>query len=138
MVEHYNERGMIASGKSSSMLQPQFANIDKEGISKRSAVSHRSMVSEHDILSQGMVAAGIATNIPVTPATMNTVSTITANPGEQFNAFRVDEESSLESYKQTMEYKLKDNVFRKLKFITNDAMMEFSMDRLFTLSVYLL
>ncbi len=41
----------------------------------------------------------------------------------------MDEQSSLESYKQTMGIsKLKDNIFRNLKFITNDAIMEFSMD----------
>jgi hypothetical protein len=70
---------------------------------------------------------GIATNAPVTPIT-GSVSTITNTPGDMFNAFSVDEKSSLECIRQTLEHQLKGDLFRKLKFITNDAMMEFSVD----------
>jgi hypothetical protein len=104
------------------MLQPHLANIDRQTVSSRPAVT------ANDCASNAMVAAGFTTHVPSTPAA-NTVSTITAGAGEQFNAYRVDEQSSLDSYKQTMEFKLKDDLFRKLKFITNEAMMEFSMDK---------
>jgi hypothetical protein len=52
------------------------------------------------------VGGMVAKKIPSTPAT-HSVSTIIAGANEQFNAFRLDEKSSLESYKNTMEYKLK-------------------------------
>jgi hypothetical protein len=66
----------------------------------------------------------IATSVPVTPIDRS-VSTITNTPEEHFNAFGIDEKSRLECYRQTMEHKLKGDVFRKLKCITKNAIMEF-------------
>jgi hypothetical protein len=105
-----------------SKLQAHLSNIDGPIVSSRSIVS----ASNDNGVVPG-VGKVVARKIPSTPATQS-VSTITAGANEQFNAFRLDEKSSLESYKNTMEYKLKDDIFRKMKFITNDAMMEFSMD----------
>jgi hypothetical protein len=105
-----------------SKLQAHLSNIDGPIVSSRSIVS----ASNDNGVVPG-VGRVVARKIPSTPATQS-VSTITAGANEQFNAFRLDEKSSLESYKNTMEYKLKDDIFRKMKFITNDAMMEFSMD----------
>jgi hypothetical protein len=104
-----------------SRLDPALANVNKN------TVSSHSVVKGSDNGSIAAVTGKVTEKIPTTPAT-NTVSTITAGANDQFNAFRLDEKSSLESYKNTMEYKLKDDIFRKMKFITNDAMMEFSMD----------
>jgi hypothetical protein len=66
----------------------------------------------------------------------NTVSDLTIGVSDKFNAFRVNEKSTLESYKQSMGFKLKDDIFRNLKFVTNDSMMEFSMDE-FSLCQYI-
>jgi hypothetical protein len=53
-----------------------------------------------------------------------TVSNITSI-AEQFNSYRFDETSVLRTYKNMMTLYLKDDMFRKLKFISNDAMLEF-------------
>lgn len=109
------------SGVSNSRLSPKLSNLSPPPTTYRSVASapvYGTKLSNH----------GISTNIPVTPADRSTVSSISATPGTSFNAFRIDERTSVECYRQTMEHKLKGDVFRKLKFITNDAMMEFSMD----------
>jgi hypothetical protein len=103
-------------------LVPHLSNIDGLSVSNRSVVGSVSG-SDHKRLGQR-----VATSIPATPEG-NTVSNLTIwASSEQFNAFRVNEKSSLESYKQTMGFKLKDNIFRNLKFVRNDSQMEFSMD----------
>ena len=117
-----NKKKSSKHGKPESKLKPHLANIDPQTVKTPSVASTPPNV--HSTASY----EGIATNIPATPKTPS-VSTITGT-GEQFNAFCVDEITSLESYRQTMQFKLKDDIFRKLKFITNDAMMEFSMDQL--------
>ncbi len=53
------------------------------------------------------------------------VSDITST-AEQFNLYRFDETSATHSYKKMMNLHLKDEMFRGLKFITNDAELEFS------------
>jgi len=56
------------------------------------------------------------------------VSDLTIGASDNFNAFRANDKSSLESYKHTMGFKLKDDIFRKLTFVTGHSMMESSMD----------
>lgn len=53
------------------------------------------------------------------------VSGITS-AAEQYNSYRFDEISALKTYKKMMTLHLKEDMFRKLKFITNDAMLEYS------------
>jgi hypothetical protein len=53
------------------------------------------------------------------------VSDITS-AADQYNSYRFDEASALRTYKKMMTLHLKDEMFRKLKFITSDAMLEFS------------
>ena len=108
----HRPQGKAPSKQPKSKLQPHLANIQKTTVSN---------TASKDV-------ADLECDMPRTPAATS-ISTMTVGPGELFNAFRVDEQSSLESYKQTMQYKLKDEIFRKMKFITNDAMMEFSMDK---------
>jgi hypothetical protein len=45
---------------------------------------------------------------------------------DQYNSYRFDEATALKTYKKMLTIHLKETMFRKLKFITNDAMMEFS------------
>jgi hypothetical protein len=45
---------------------------------------------------------------------------------DQFNSYRFDESSALKTYKKIMMIHLKDDMFHKIKFITNDAMLEYS------------
>jgi hypothetical protein len=45
---------------------------------------------------------------------------------DQFNLYRFDESSALKTYKKIMMIHLKDDMFHKIKFITNDAMLEYS------------
>jgi hypothetical protein len=103
-----------------SQLNPRMLNLTPPLI-------HARTVASAPVYGSTLANHGIATNLPV-PQIGRSVSTITNMPGEHFNAFRVDEKSSLECYRQTMEHTLKSDVFQKLKFITSDAMMEFSMD----------
>jgi hypothetical protein len=107
-----------------SKLHPGLSNLTVPVLAARTVAS----APEYGT---ALISTGVSTNIPLVPypATTPSLSTITNTPGHQFNAFRIDEKSSLECYRQTMEYKLKSDVFRKLKFITNDAMMEFSVDQ---------
>jgi hypothetical protein len=106
-----------------SRLVPHLSNIDRATSSNRSVLV--GSVGEND---HKRYDATVPTSIPATPAG-NTVSDLTDRPSsEQFNAFRVNERSSLESYKQSMGFKLKADIFRILKFITNDSQLEFSMD----------
>ena len=115
------KKAVTSKHRSQSKLQPQLARLGGQTLTSQSVASTPDYESRRG-------EAGLAINQPATPAETS-ISTITG-AGQQFNAFRVNEQSSLESYKQTMNFKLKDDIFRKLKFITNDAMMEFSMDRL--------
>ena len=106
-----------------SKLNADLSNLTAPALAART-------VASAPVYGSGLVTTGMSTNLPLQPypKTAPSLSTITHTPGHQFNAFRIDEMSSLECYRQTMEYKLKSDVFRKLKFITNDAMMEFSVD----------
>ena len=69
----------------------------------------------------------IATNVRSNFQKSNetSVSDITS-AAEQFNSYRFDETSVLRTYKKMMTLHLKDQMFRKLKFITNDEMLAFS------------
>jgi hypothetical protein len=113
----------MISPTSLSKLQPHLSNLPTPTLAPARSVASAPVYAP-SVLRQGITVNGT----PVTPMD-NSVSTITNTPGNQFNAFRIDELSSLECYRQTMEHKLKGDVFRKLKFITNDAMMEFSVDQ---------
>jgi hypothetical protein len=69
----------------------------------------------------------IATNVhPDQPTSNETCVSDITSIAEQFNSYRFDETSVLRSYKKMMTLHLKDDMFRKLKFITDDAMLEFS------------
>jgi hypothetical protein len=103
-----------------SLLNPRMSNLTPPPM-------HARTVASAPVYGSTFVNPGLATNVPV-PQLDRSVSSISNTPGEHFNAFRVDEKSSLECYRQTMEHTLKSDVFQKLKFITSDAMMEFSMD----------
>ena len=107
---------------SGSRLTPSLSNIDRPTGMSRSIVSSTGGSGQPPVGTRVL-----ATSIPATPDE-KTVSDLTVGPTDQFNAFRVNEKSSLESYKQTMGFKLKADIFRKLKFVTNDSQMEFSMD----------
>ena len=124
-IRTLQHRGTIGSGASlASRLSPHLSNIDKlRQSSNISPVISSAASSERRHVRLGQDAG----TITATPGG-NTVSDITIGASDQFNAFRVNEKSSLESYKQTMSFKLKDDIFRKLKFVTNHSMMEFSMD----------
>jgi hypothetical protein len=69
----------------------------------------------------------VATTLPTKPHQNNDslISDITSVAG-QFNSYRFDETSILKTYKKLMTLYLKDEMFSKLKFITSDAMLEFS------------
>ena len=69
----------------------------------------------------------IATNVqPVNHITNeNSLSDITS-AADQFNSYRFDETSALRTYKKMMTLHLKDEMFRKLKFITGDDLLDFS------------
>ena len=71
--------------------------------------------------------AVIATNVPTVNRVTNetSLSDITS-AAEQFNSYRFDESSSLRTYKKMMTLHLKDEMFRKLKFITSDDKLDFS------------
>jgi hypothetical protein len=124
-IRTLQHRGTIGSGASlASRLSPHLSNIDKlRQSSNISPVISSAASSERRHVRLGQDAG----TITATPGG-NTVSDITIGASDQFNAFRVNEKSSLESYKQTMSFKLKDDIFRKLKFVTSHSMMEFSMD----------
>jgi hypothetical protein len=114
----------MSSMAGTSKLHPSMSNLTVPALAART-------VASAPVYGAGLVPTGMSTNLQALqpfPVTAPSLSTITHTPGHQFNAFRIDEQSSLECYRQTMEYKLKSDVFRKLKFITNDAMMEFSVD----------
>ena len=120
-----HQRGtLLGNGLTASRLNSGLSNVDVRTGSIRSIVSSPASSGNH----RKPGAAGLATSIPATPEG-NTVSDLTLGASDNFNAFRVNEKSSLESYKQTMGFKLKDDIFRNLKFVTNDSMMEFSMDQ---------
>ncbi len=53
------------------------------------------------------------------------VSGITS-AADNYNSYRFDESSALKTYKKMMTLHLKDKMFRKIKFISTDAMLEFS------------
>ena len=53
------------------------------------------------------------------------VSGITS-AADQYNSYRFDEVTALKTYKKMMTLHLKEDMFRKLKFITNDAMLDYS------------
>lgn len=119
--QRVNQSASIRNQQSkNSRLQPHLANIDKR------TVNSQSIHCEDDNESRSMVSHMVPGALPSTPAT-KTISTISAGAGEQFNAFRLDEKSSHESTKQAIEHTVKNDIFRKMKFITSDAMMEFSM-----------
>jgi hypothetical protein len=59
------------------------------------------------------------------PRSEASVSGITS-AADQYNSYRFDETSAMKTYKKMMTIHLKDEMFRKLKFITNDAELEFS------------
>ena len=71
--------------------------------------------------------AVIATNVNTTNRITNetSLSDITS-AAEQFNSYRFDETSALRTYKKMMTLHLKDDMFRKLKFITSDEKLDFS------------
>jgi len=116
----------IQQNETTSKLNPAMSNLTASAMSSKAIACARSVASP-PVYGSGGSGTLISTNAP-TPDTEQSVSTMTNTPGSQFNAFRIDEQSSLACYRQTMEFKLKGDVFRKLKFITNDAMMEFSID----------
>ena len=121
------QRGPFESSSSvpPSRLSPHLSNIDKvQQLGHRSPVV--SSAGSNDRRQQ--VRSGQAAGTVVATPGNNTVSDLTIGASDNFNAFRVNEKSSLESYKQTMGFKLKDDIFRKLKFVTGHSMMEFSMD----------
>ena len=120
-----HHKGSVGGGNvvTSSKLSPHLANIDRQHVSSSSVESSVAGVSDRK-----NVGSRMATSIPATPEG-NTVSDLTIGASDRFNAFRVNEKSTLESYKQSMSFKLKDDIFRNLKFVTNDSMMEFSMDQ---------
>ena len=107
-----------------SRLNPQLSNIGGLNASKTS----KSPVGSAAGIDRKQKGTGVDSSVPESQEG-NTVSDLTNGASDHFNAFRVNEQSILESYKQTMGYKLKDDIFRKLKFVTNDSMMEFSMDK---------
>jgi hypothetical protein len=109
-----------------SKLNPALSNLMGSSGAARAIASAR-LVASLPVYGSGRLAMGILTNAPK-PDIDRSVSTITNTLGNQFNSFRIDEQSSLACYWQTMEFKLKGDVFRKLKFITNNAMMEFSIN----------
>lgn len=57
-----------------------------------------------------------------------TVSDITC-AADQFNSYRFDESAAMKTYKKMMTLHLKDEMFGKMKFITNESEMEFSRRR---------
>ena len=59
------------------------------------------------------------------PSISTSASDITSATS-QFNSYRFDEASALKTYKKMMSLHLKDEMFRKLKFITSDAMLQYS------------
>ena len=129
-----HHKGSVASGgvvTSVSRLSPLLSNIERHNMPSASVGS--SVASHSD---RRQVGSQLATSIPATPEGTNTVSDLTIGVSEKFNVFRVNEKSTLESYKQSMGFKLKDDIFRNLKFVTNDSMMEFSMDE-FSLCQYI-
>ena len=71
--------------------------------------------------------AVIATNVNTTNRITNetSLSDITSAV-EQFNSYRFDETSALRTYKKMITLHLKDDMFRKLKFITSDEKLDFS------------
>ena len=71
--------------------------------------------------------AAIATNhLSIDPVSNeHSLSDITS-AADQFNSYRFDENTQKESYKKMMTLHLKDEMFRKLKFITSDDMLDFS------------
>ena len=128
-----HQKGSVAGGgvvTSGSRLTPHLSNIERQNFPSTSVDS--SVASHSD---RRRARSQLATSIPATPEG-NTVSDLTIGVSDKFNAFRVDEKSTLESYKQSMGFKLKDDIFQNLKFVTNDSMMEFSMDR-FSLCQYI-
>jgi hypothetical protein len=73
----------------------------------------------------------IATNVhPDHPTSNETTVFDITSIAEQFKSYGFDETSALMSYKKMMTLHLKDNMFRKLKYITNDTMLEFWMQEI--------
>jgi hypothetical protein len=74
----------------------------------------------------------IATNVHNSGKTSNgsetSLSGITSAAG-QYNSYRFDEANAIQQNKRMMTIHLKDQMFRKLKFITNDAMMVYSLSK---------
>ena len=125
------DQNTMNSDTGPSKLNPGLSNLTAPTLAART-------VASAPVYGAALASTGMSTNAPLQPFPIAapSLSTITNTPGHQFNAFRIDEKSSLECYRLTMEYKLKSDVFRKLKFITNDAMMEFSVDQ-FSLCQYI-
>ena len=125
-IRTLQQKGTATGGgvMTTSRLNHSLANI---GSTKGNSKSNECSAPSSSIDRSRPVGFRLATSIPATPEG-NTVSDLTIGASDKFNAFRVNEKSTLESYKQSMGFKLKDGIFRNLKFVTNDSMMEFSMD----------
>jgi hypothetical protein len=100
-----HQQTMISPGE--SRLQPKLSNL-----TTLASTSHtvQCAVASAPVYGSTLARHGILTNVPFTPVD-HLVLTITNTPGNQFNAFRIDKWSSLECHRQTMEHKLKVNVF---------------------------
>jgi hypothetical protein len=86
--------------------------------------ARRSTSLEGPAVDRPLILSNVAREIRLTGSEAS-VSGITS-AAEQFNSYRFDESSALKTYKKMMTLHLKDEMFRRLKFITCDAMMEFS------------
>jgi hypothetical protein len=82
------------------------------------------------LVKSGGNRAMIASNaLPDNPTSNSTTVSEMSSVAEQFNSYRFDEASALRTYKKMMTLHMKDDMFRKLKFITNDAMLEFTTNK---------
>ena len=91
------QRGPLESSSSAtpSRLSPHLSNIDKvQQLGNRSPVVSRAGSND-----PRQVRSGQATGTVVATPGNNTVSDLTIGASDNFNAFRVNEKSSLESYK---------------------------------------
>ena len=91
-------KGSVSGGDvlTSSKLSPHLANIDRQHVSSSSVGSSAAGVSDPK-----NVGSRLATSIPATPDG-NTVSNLTIGVSDRFNAYRVNEKSTLPVEKCTL------------------------------------
>jgi hypothetical protein len=75
------------------------------------------------VVDRPLILSNISREIRVTGSEASVLGITSA--ADQYSLYHFDESSALKTYKKIMTLHLKDEIFRRLKFITSDTMLEF-------------